>query len=186
MRTPCLLAVALMLGHSVGCVSNVRPLSDEHTSTPDLRLLGTWEATQTDPDNRLKVAIRPKANSNTVLQATVQQGGKTETWDLFCTKIGDNYFASTAQEGDKEYTINKYELSDKKTLKILPLDTQFFEAAVADKRLKGSITSGGPCIGGGVSLDEPAQNLRTFLEKYGEKCVGKGPPITLVRIKDAE
>jgi hypothetical protein len=184
-----LLAVAFLtlLLCIVGCVNTARPLTDQKTSTPDLKLLGSWELTDPDkPDEPHAVTVTRKKDSTTVLHAVGKDGEKTEELDLFCTKVGDNLLlsAQTEKDGKQVFAIAKYQLSGETSLKVWVLDVEFFAAAVKKKELKGTIKQQQFLVD--VSLDDTPENLRKFIEKNGAKCFSKEIELKVRKLKAAE
>jgi hypothetical protein len=183
------LAVAIALSHlcSFGCVNTARPLTDDKTSTPDLKLLGAWELTDPDkPDEPHAVTVTRKKDSATVLHAVGKDGEKTEELDLFCTKIGDNMLlsAQTEKDGKHVFAIAKYQLSGETSLKVWVLNVEFIAAAVKKKELKGTIKQQQFLVD--VSLDDTPENLRKFIEKNGAKCFSKEIELKVKKLKAAE
>lgn len=181
-------AIGLLLAifTSTGCVSSLKPLTDAKTSTPDLRLLGTWEFEDKDKMEKHTILVERKKDAPNVLEASAAKDGKREAGDLLLTKIGNDHYVSVGnkdKDGVTKYTIAKYHLADDGTLSIWGLETDFFAAAVENKELKGSIKRE---LFTDVTLDETAENLRRFLEKHGAKCFMKETAITVKRIKRGE
>jgi hypothetical protein len=184
-----LFAIVLLasLLSSVGCVNSAHPLTDDKTSTPDLKLLGTWELSDPDkPDEPHTVTVTRKKDSTTVLHAVGKDGEKTEELDLFCTKIGDNLLlsAQTEKDGKPVFAIAKYQLSGETSLKVWVLDTEFIAGAVKKKELKGTIEQKQFLID--VSLDDTPENLRKFIEKNAAKCFSKELELKVKKLKAAE
>jgi hypothetical protein len=185
-----LLAVAFLssLVCSSGCVSSVRPLSDETTSMPDLTLLGTWEVSDPEKLNEKQViTVTRKKDSKTVLHAVGKDGEKKEESDLYCTKIGNNMLLSAMNEenGKQVYAIAKYQLTGDTSLKLWALDNEFFAAAVTKKELKGAVKKKEFFVD--VLLDETPENLHKFIEKHGAKCFSnKELELKVKKIKPAE
>ncbi len=154
---------------STGCVSSLKPLSDEKTSKPDVRLLGTWELEDKDKMEKHAVVIQAKKGAPNVLEASATQDGEKETGDLLLTKIGNDHFVSIGDKDDKgvmRYTIAKYVLKDDSTLECWGLNADFFAKAVENKELKGTVKQE---LFKDVTLDDTPENLRKFLEKQGSK-----------------
>src|SRR5262245_14898288 len=104
---------ATALGSAAGCVYSTQPLSDAKSSTPDLRLLGTWEIVDpSKPDDRKTVFVRRNRDQPNVLR--IFDIAERETTDVFLTKLGDEYVASISHDenGKKIYFIGKYEWKD--------------------------------------------------------------------------
>lgn len=171
-RTRLLVNTCVLLGAllAAGCATSTQPLSDEKTSVPDLRLLGTWEFQQEEGKDKATVTIVQMQDSPNVLQATSNDGEKEQTTTILTTKIGDTCVASIAgkdDEGNVIYTIGKYALAPDDSLELHGLDTDFFAAAVEHKELKGTVKQE---MFKDVKLDDTSENLRAFLAKYGDKC----------------
>jgi hypothetical protein len=188
-----------------GCVSSLRPLTDEKSSTPDLRLLGVWEfeeekevenggAAEKDKKGasgktqivKHTITVERKKDAPNVLVASTIEEGKKETGELLLTKIGKDYFVSLGNKDDQgvlKYMIAKYELAADGTLKFWGFDTEFFAKAVESKELKGTIKQE---VFKDVTLDDTPENLRKFLEKHGAKCFMSESEITMKRIKKGQ
>lgn len=176
-------ALVVVALSSTGCVSSLKPLSDAKTSKLDTRLLGTWEMDDKENMKTHTIVVERKKDAPNVLQATATEDGKTETADLFTTKIGDSHYISVAGKEEKgvvRYVVAKYEVTDDKNLKYWGLDTEFFAKAIENHELKGTVKKE---IFTDVTLDETPENLRKFLEKHGAKCFTKDTGITVKRIK---
>jgi hypothetical protein len=185
-RTSIAVVMTLLALSSTGCVWSLKPLSDAKTSKPDLRLLGTWEFEDKEEKETHTVVVTKKKDAPNVLEASTVQDGKKETGELFCTKIGKDYFVSIGEKDDAgkiKYSIAKYDLKNDSTLSFSGFDAEFFAAAVGRKELKGTIKQE---VFKDVTLDDTADNLRKFLEKHGQKCFTKETDITLKRIKKGD
>lgn len=185
-RTSIALVLTMLALSSTGCVWSVQPLSDAKTSKPDLRLIGTWEFEDKEEKQTHTVVVTKKKDAPNVLEASTIEDGKKETGELFCTKLGKDYYVSIGDKDDAgkmKYIIAKYDLKNDNTLAFSGLDAEFFAAAVGKKELKGSVKQE---IFKDVTLDETADNLKKFLEKHGQKCFTKEAEITLKRIKKGD
>ena len=199
-----------------GCTSSRVPLSDEKSSVPDLRLIGTWEFTGGTGKSVIEIS-RQKDSPNVLNAVGKNESLRQEKYaNLFCTKIGDDWLVSIEAEekGQKVYAIAKYVISVDDTIKLSGLDNKFFEAAIKANQLKGrsiyiDLDSGesgsgpnglmmcNPSAANGTkpqstysfetfNLEDTAENLRTFIEKHGAICFDQSPPKLLKRVKNNE
>lgn len=153
----------LALNFAAGCVYSKYPLTDAKASQPDLRLLGTWEVTDSSGgDTALlpssfslrtgKVAnntgekptltITQKKDFPKLLVITEIKNGVERSDELLTTKIGNDYYISYPDPTDKEKTrfaIIKYELTDKGQIKFWAPSQEFFFDAVIQGEIKGKV-----------------------------------------------
>ncbi|MCC7085770.1 MAG: hypothetical protein IT427_12275 [Pirellulales bacterium] len=182
---PRLVAVGLMIAACActGCVSSLKPLSDEKASTPDERLLGTWEFEDKETMEKHTIVVERKQDAAKVLRASAIEKGKQESADLLITKIGNDHFVSVGNkdgQGVMKYTIAKYELADGNTLNFWGFETEFFAKAVENNELKGTVKQD---LFKEVTLDDTPENLRKFIEKNGAQCFTKETAMTIKRLK---
>ncbi|HLA83951.1 MAG TPA: hypothetical protein VJL29_04080 [Thermoguttaceae bacterium] len=189
------IAVALCLLVMFGCsaVTSKHPLSDEKTSKPDTRLLGTWKG-KTNEENGWRIVAHPK--SENALMAFDLPGKLDDSADLLLTTElgGKKYFSwggRDSKSGKTHFFICRYEMPNESTLRLRFLSIDAIRKAITDKRLSGRVTVVTEKKAGKLDFEQretvritaEMDELRSFLEANGDACFPKGKDADTVFVR---
>jgi hypothetical protein len=190
-------AAAAVLIIAVGCnVESRYPLSDEKTSTPDLKLIGDWREKGDADKEGWRIAKHPK--SENVLMAFMLPA-ELDTPDLlFTTAIdGKKYLSWGGRDLENNTTVFfvcRYEMPDENTLEVRFLPKDAIRKAITENRLAGKIkieTHKKPGVVAPMEQRETiritaeTKDLRAFVEANADSCFPKDgkPDVVYLRVK---
>jgi hypothetical protein len=156
---------AVLLGSGCGPAESVNPLSDPAAAKLDERLAGTWLAADEEGEED-QGTLSFTALDGARMKVVLAEKGDDEPLELemFPTTLdGRTYMnlksASPKAELGRNYIIARYEISGDATLSLKLLSDEFLKQAVAEGRLKGTVSG---------SSDEPPVLVTESTEKLAE------------------
>jgi hypothetical protein len=179
-------AAAVVLLAAMGCEVDSRyPLSDEETSTPDLKLIGNW-LEEGQSKNGTPWPIVKHSKTKNALMFDDPSGESKNPERLFTTTIGGKKYLSWEWRDEESkktcFLICRYEMPDENTLDVGFLSKEAIRKAIADKHLVGEIriiTSKNDGLLGFLSplkqetevhIATDTKDLRAFLQAHGDSC----------------
>jgi hypothetical protein len=198
MRTAATLLLAACLLAGCGGVYTKSPASDEATTRYDDRLAGFWRdegsgASPLSDDGARTIFVigkDEKSGLQRLRTITLQAADIIKENDCLvrATSIRDRDYASVhGPEGNSWWTVFRYEVLDRDTIRVLGMDENKVDADVKSGDVSGRsdhwTTKGDGKSHVAVTLDGSTAALRQYIERRGDGIYAADRPLVLRRLR---
>ena len=188
------LVLLLLAAVLAGCpIDTINPISPVETAEADPAIHGLWRYQAKDevayvhigPEFALKSVRDPAADKHKRTRIVVvdhkPNGLTDEAYIAHGSRVGKQRFLNVVQldGGPTGFTLVRYALADRDTLRFSSIDPEALKAAISAGRIKGN-TRGQGLSARAVMTAESAE-VADFLRRSGDKLFG--PPMTLKRVR---
>jgi hypothetical protein len=172
-----------------------QPLSDDASSKPDERLIGTWELDMTALNARMGAPEEAQKTMRYTVESLKETpgrmigiGGEGESQQrvtLYATHLAMHDYLSYGplnRDAKTNWAIMFYQMQDADQGNLYLMDGPYVRGAIERRELPGRVESEGGSVRG-ILITATNEELRTFLKRHSPRCFDLKAPIACKRVK---